>query len=121
MPYRRIPPKHKWKAVYEVRALAREYSAKAMQRLTELIGAKSEFVAVIASRTVLLRSEMDVPRRNPRLSRKLEKSTTPRVKVTITRFKEEEKKSGTARRHRKLPVVQGRREGSRDPGDGDGA
>ena len=120
MPYRRIPPKHKWKAVYEVRALAREYSAKAMDRLVELIDAKSEFVAVNAARTVLLRSEMDVPRRNPRLSRKLEKAATPTVKVTIARFKEE-KKNGTAKRHRELPVVQGGRKGSRDPGDGDGA
>ncbi len=120
MPYRKIPPKRKWKAIYEVRALARQYSAKAMDRLVELIDAESEFVAVNAARTVLLRSEMDVPRRNPRLSRKQEKLTTPGVKVTIAQFKEE-KKSGTARRDRKLPVVQRGREGSRDAGDGDGA
>jgi hypothetical protein len=118
MPYQRIPPK-KWPARDEVRNLARQHTVEAMTKLIGLMESKSEFVQMTAARSVLLQGEPG-SLRSPRLGR----SAAPEpeaVNVKIARFKGE-KRRGTDERDRKLPVVQGRRKGSRDlePGDGTG-
>jgi hypothetical protein len=115
MPYRRIPPK-KWPALDEVTRLAREHTVEAMQKLIGLMESDSHFVRVTAARSVLLQGRPG-SLRSPRLG----SSAAPKpeqVSVKIARFKGE-KRRGTDERDRKLPVVQGRRKGSRElePGD----
>jgi hypothetical protein len=110
MRYRRIPPK-KWPAGAEVRKLARQNSVKAMERLIELMSSPSQFVSVNAARTVLMRGEPE-KRRNPRF-RHVGPRGVSAVNVKIAKFNGESER-GTDKRDRKLPVVQGGRQGSRD-------
>jgi|GEM_PF-5682794 len=111
MPYRRLTPK-KWAAGTEVRRLARENSVKAMERLIELMGSPSHFVSVNAARAVLMRGEPE-KRQNPRF-RRIGPRGVSEVNVEFANF-EEENDGGADKRDDKLPVVQGRRKGSRHP------
>lgn len=100
-----------------LQALTKENSLDAMQELIKLTSDTNPCVRFGAVRLLLKLCNGKVPTTHKHTGGAKRKGE--RLKVTIVRFKEEEK-SGTARRHRTLPVVQGRREGSRDPGDGDG-
>jgi hypothetical protein len=116
MPYRRIPPK-KWPARDEVTKLARQHTVEAMEKLVGLMQrSRSEFVQMTAARTVLLQSEPG-SLRSLRFGR-IKPGKPEEVTVKIARF-EGEKNRGTEQRDRELPVVQGGREGPREPGDAD--
>jgi hypothetical protein len=113
MPFKRIRQK-KWPARDEVRALAREHTLEAMQRLIELMNtADSKFVKLNAARTVLLAGQPEPQLRSPRFKRVGPRGISE-VNVTIRKFGEE--KGGNGISERKLPVVPGRRKGSRDAG-----
>ena len=103
-----------------LQALAKENSLDAMQKLIELMSDTNPCVRFGAVRLLL-----KFCNGNGSMTHKHGSAASPStegvLKVTIARFKEEEKKSGTTKRHRTLPVVQRGREGSWDPGDGDGA
>lgn len=101
-----------------LQALAQEHSMDALQKVIELMSDSNPCVRFGASRLVLkLRNEK--PSKSHGRAGIAGESTVDDLKVTIRRFKEEDK-SGSAKRHRKLPVVQRGRKGPRDPGDGDG-
>jgi hypothetical protein len=117
MPYRRIEPKQ-WPARNEVRALARQHTVEAMNKLIELMGAESKFVAMNAARAVLMQGQPE-PRQNPRF-RRIGLRGASEVNVKIARFSKEKKSAGK-KRDRGLPVVPGRRKGPRDAGDAGGA
>lgn len=111
------PKKVRGKPWTNVRALAKEHSAAAMKEIIDLMGDRNSCVRYGAARLVLEfgNGKVPIPHMGMGSARKPREKN---LKVTIARFTEE-KKSGTAERHRKLPVVQGGREGSRDPGDGE--
>ena len=112
------PPKGvRGKPWTNVRALAKEHSAVAMKEIIDLMGDRNSCVRYGAARLVLEfgHGKVPIPHMGMGSARRPREKT---LKVTIARFKEEEK-SGTAKRHRTLPVVHGGREGSRDLGDGE--
>lgn len=102
-----------------VRALAKEHSAAAMKEIIDLMGDRNSCVRYGAARLVLEfgNGKVPIPHMGMGSARKPREKN---LKVTIAQFKEE-KTSGTAKRDRELPVVQRRRKGPWDAGDGDGA
>ena len=95
-----------------LQALAKEHSMEAMQKVIELTNDPNPCVRFGAAKLVLkLMHRLD--------TRSDDRSAEKELTVTIRRFKEE-KKSGTKTRRGKLPLVPGRRKGSRDAGDDTG-
>jgi hypothetical protein len=86
-----------------LQALAKENSMDAMQNLIELMSDANPCVAFGASRLVLEYGKGKAPTTHIH-QRAASAPVEGELKVTIARFKEEEK-SGSAKRYRKLPVV----------------
>ena len=119
MPYRKIPPS-KNPGHDAVQKLARQHTVEAMEKLIALMASDSEYVRMTAARTVLLQGEV-VTLRSMRMGRSQPDGASRQngVNVTIAR-RDGGTKRGTDKRDRGLPVVQGGRQGSWDPGDGEG-
>lgn len=106
-----------------IRALAKEHSVEALEKLIELKDCDNDCVSFGATRMVFELGNGRVPtiiehvRSGGAHSGK--DKPAQELKIQIKHFKEEGK-GGTATRHRKLPLVPGRREGSRHARHGTG-
>jgi len=116
MPYRRLPANSS-SAREEVMRLAQQHTVEAMEKLIGLLNSPSQFVQMTAARTVLLQAEPG-SLRSPRSGRS-RPQVPETVNVKIARF-DGGNERGADQRDRELPMVQGGREGSRDPGDDEG-